>query len=199
MTPIPQCGCLHATALCWFCLCRYYADVCAFGVWSLHRFLGNANPCSCNGAWVANPNGTITSTMDGNCFETSGSHVSVSPCVAGSPSQKFELKPKGGWYTNTQTVAKPKPTPGQEYTIQQNGLCVDNNRSPPPPGPPPPMPGPGGPSDVVVRLADLKLGFTGAVRVRDVWGEWKTHTGPSNLDVRWSALAVGLRSVSSVA
>ena len=125
----------------------------------------DANPCLCNGAWIANPNGTISSVMDGNCFQTEGSHVSVGPCVAGSPKQKFEIKPKGGWYS----PAKPPNSYGQEYTITQNGLCVDSNVSPPPPGPPPPMPGPGGASDVAVKLSDLALGFEGSVRVRDVW------------------------------
>jgi hypothetical protein len=60
--------------------------------------------------------------------------------------------------------------------VKQGGKCVDDNAVPGPPPPPippcvPPECIPGGPANVTIDIADLKLGISGSVKVRDVWNK----------------------------
>eukprot|EP00038_Savillea_parva_P009887 m.186474 g.186474 ORF g.186474 m.186474 type:complete len:922 (+) comp16782_c0_seq1:76-2841(+) len=73
-----------------------------------------ASHCDCNGAWSTNPNGTITSVMDGKCLQVSGgagSAVNVATCT-GKANQVFKFVPSGVKVNNT-------------YAVQQGTLCVD--------------------------------------------------------------------------
>ena len=116
---------------------------------------GCSDLCVCNGAWALNANGSITSVMDGKCLETIGTRPTVGDCDPTAASQKW-------------TVA-PSAAVAGAVTFAQAKLCVASTVAPTPPTPPGPVPGPGGPANVTVNLADLNLGFTGPVRVRDVW------------------------------
>jgi hypothetical protein len=93
---------------------------CNWGCKGLPKFC--KSPCDCNGAWSLNPNGTITSVMDGACLTNSGGEtVVVSPCT-GKPSQVFALKPRG---ESTWAV-----------THGDGGNCIQGSPAPAPPPPP---------------------------------------------------------------
>eukprot|EP00035_Acanthoeca_spectabilis_P011764 m.207172 g.207172 ORF g.207172 m.207172 type:complete len:428 (+) comp15442_c1_seq9:1282-2565(+) len=112
----------------------------------------SVSECGCNGAWVTNPNGSITSLMSGLCLAAAGSRVTDAVCAGNDPSQQWKIVPS--------------PRSPTAVHIVQGSNCVDDNQPPPPP---PTPPGPSGPSDVSINLQSLGLNFSGAVRVRDVW------------------------------
>jgi hypothetical protein len=125
-----------------------------------------ANLCECNGAWAINSNRTITSVMDGMCLESDGKRVTVGKCISPrSPQQTWNVVPSS--------------LDSSTFKFQQGSLCIDSSEAPAPPTPPAPNPGPGGAANVSVHLASLKLGFTGRVRVRDVWNHRDLPTLPS--------------------
>ena len=75
--------------------------------------------CQLNGAWSFNSNGTITSAMDGNCFQVSnkvngkGTAVNVASCT-GKLDQIWAVVPATGGGSN----------------IKNGDLCIDNNYTP---------------------------------------------------------------------
>jgi hypothetical protein len=118
-----------------------------------------ANKCNCNGAWALNANGSVTSVMSGMCLEVDGTAVSANVCAAGSPTQQWKVVP---------STANPAA-----FKFTQGPLCVDANQPPSPP------PSPGGPANVTVPLVSLNLGFSGPIRVRDVWAHRDLPSLPS--------------------
>ena len=110
-------GCWEITA----CATNDGANVgTTYGCKGLPKACTGAGDCDCNGAWVFNSNGTITSVMSGKCLalSSSGSAVGVSSCT-GKPDQQWSWEQSG----NGQVISKAKP-----------GLCVDDGDFPAPSG-----------------------------------------------------------------
>jgi len=120
------------------------------------------NKCACNGAWAFEKNGSITSVMDGMCLTASGTHLDTMPCTTKNAKHQ-------------QFVVKPSTLDPGAFTIQQGEDCADTN----PDNIPPELPG--GPANMTINLADLKLGFTGPAKVRDVWNKKDLGTATETL------------------
>jgi hypothetical protein len=99
---------------------------CGYGCKPLPKPGSAPGKCDLNGAWAVHSNGTITSVMDGHCVEAQPSAgavpegsrmaVVVGPCT-GRANQQFKMTPS-------------KSNGSSGYTVQQNGLCVDNEYGP---------------------------------------------------------------------
>lgn len=163
-----------------------------YGCKALPKIKGpcGGNLCMCNGAWSVNSNGTITSVMDGQCFQTStaatstniaatntnaASTLSVGPCKAGAANQKFtfvEVKK-----STTESESKWDPS----FVKNPNSNSNSNSISEPKPAtvftiqqdgrcidnnvlpaPTPAPPPPGGRATVTIHLQDLHLAGIGA-------------------------------------
>jgi hypothetical protein len=111
--------------------------------------------------------------MDGQCLEAKGTVVDVGTCVAGAASQKFKFVKASNFGDSSHGSSDV----GSSFSVQQGGLCVDNNQTP---GPTPAPPPPGGAADVSIELSTLNLGISGAVRVRDVWEKKDLDNLPSD-------------------
>ena len=88
---------------------------------------GDGSACDYNGAWMLNPNGTITSVMSGKCLEVegdaAGGRVGVSNCTTGQPApQRWQWGGGAG------------ATTGSIRSASHPTQCIDNGDVPPPPG-----------------------------------------------------------------
>jgi hypothetical protein len=123
---------------------------------------GCKNLCSCNDAWrYFEANKTIVSYMDGQCLTAGGGNkVALQPC--NDTLDKWQQ-----WQVRESTTEKGSY---RIASMQQGGMCADGG-STAPPGPPHPPGTPTLPANVTFKLSALGLGFSGAVKVRDVWNK----------------------------
>lgn len=149
---------------------------------------GCANPCGCNGAWQLQSNGTIVSFMDGACLTNTGGHLSTDPCDSSNKGQIFKAVPHKNASFSAVGRASGKPPQSAGFSVQNGGKCVDDQARPAPaptPVPPcvPPACTPGGPGRVTLKLADLKLGIKGPVKVRSLWDKKDLPNALATIDV----------------
>jgi hypothetical protein len=84
----------------------------------------SAHPCTCNGAWAFNSDGTITQSMTGMCLTKAPDNMLIVDTCTGAATQLFTSEPA------PLSKARATSTPisvasAVTITIKQNGMCVD--------------------------------------------------------------------------